>query len=71
MPDEDAKIMRWLSTLEPQKRYQGVHTDRFGGVGDLLLERREFREWRSGDDGADKVVLFCSGNPGGGKTYLR
>ena len=69
--DEDAEIMRWLSPLEPNKRHQGVRTDRFDGVGDWLLETGEFRGWRGSEDGADKAVLFCSGNPGVGKTYLR
>ena len=68
---EDAQIMHWLSPLEPNKRPQGVQTDRFDGVGDWLLETEEFREWRGNEDGADKTVLFCSGNPGVGKTYLR
>ena len=71
MSDEDARIMCWLSPLEPNKRHQGVRTDRFDGVGDWLLETREFREWRDGVEGADRAVLFCSGNPGVGKTYLR
>ena len=66
--DEDAQIMCWLSPLEPSNRHQGVRTGRFAGVGDWLLETSEFREWR---DGTDKAVLFCSGNPGVGKTYLR
>ena len=67
--DEHAKVMRWLSPLEPSNRHQGVRTSRFGGVGDWLLETSEFREWREG--GAGNAVLFCSGNPGVGKTYLR
>ena len=66
--DEDAQVMRWLSPLEPNNRHQGVRTGRFAGVGDWLLETSAFQEWR---DGADKPVLFCFGNPGVGKTYLR
>ena len=69
--DEDAHIMRWLSPLEPGNRHQAVRTDRLNGVGDWLLEIREFREWRESKGGADKTVVFCSGNPGVGKTYLR
>ena len=69
--DEDAKIMRWLSPLEPNNRHQGVRTERLGGVGDWLLEESKFREWRGCEGGAEKAVLFCSGNPGVGKTYLR
>ena len=69
--DEDAQIMRWLSPLEPNNRHQGVRTDRLDGVGSWFLETNEFREWRGSGGGADKAVLFCSGNPGVGKTYLR
>ena len=69
--DEDAQIMRWLSALEPNKRHQGVRSERFNGVGDWLLEMSEFREWRGSEGGVSKAVLFCSGNPGVGKTYLR
>ena len=69
--DEDVQIMRWLSPLEPNNRHQGVRNERFDGVGDWLLDTSEFREWRDSEDGADKTVLFCSGNPGVGKTYLR
>ena len=69
--DEDAEIMRWLSPLEPENRHHGVRTDRFDGVGDWLLETSEFRRWRGGEDGTDEAVLFCYGDPGVGKTYLR
>ena len=69
--DQDAEIMRWLSPLEPHNRHQSVRTERFGGVGGWLLEVKEFREWRSGEGAAENAVLFCSGNPGVGKTYLR
>ena len=68
---EDTQIMRWLSPLEPNHRHQSVRNDRFNGVGDWLLETSEFREWRDSEGRADKAVLFFSGNPGVGKTYLR
>ena len=69
--DDDAKIMHWLTPIEPSKRHDGVRTERLGGVGNWLLETSEFQEWSEGEGGADKAVLFCSGNPGVGKTYLR
>ena len=69
--NEDAEIMQWLSPLEPSNRHQSVRTDRFDGIGDWLLGTSEFREWRWSDGRADKAVLFCLGNPGVGKTYLR
>ena len=69
--DEDANIMSWLSPLRPGNRHHDVRTKRFEGAGDWLLETREFQEWRRGDGGHDRAVLFCSGDPGVGKTYLR
>ena len=63
--------MRWLSPLEPDNRHHSVSVERFDGVGDWLLATSEFQEWRNGEGGADEAVLFCSGNPGVGKTYLR
>ena len=40
--DEDAKIMNWLSPLEPDTRHQGLRNDRFEGVGNWVLETSEF-----------------------------
>jgi len=69
--DKDAEIMRWLSPLELDSRHHEVRTKRFEGVGDWFLGASQFREWKGGEGEADKAVLFCSGNPGVGKTYLR
>ena len=71
-PDaERQKILQWLSPLEPQKRHEGVRTDRLNNVGNWVLEINEFRKWRDTEDGCAEPVLFCYGNPGVGKTYLR
>ena len=69
--DENPEIMQWLSPLDPRRRHQDVRTDRLDGVGNWLLETNEFRLWRSNAGGEDKTVLFCCGDPGVGKTYLR
>jgi len=69
--DENPEIMQWLSPLDPRGRHQDVRTDRLDGVGNWLLETNEFREWRTNGAGTDKAVLFCRGNPGVGKTFLR
>jgi len=61
----------WLSSLVPEGRHQSVRTDRFEGVGDWIFASSEFREWSGGEGGADQAVLFCSGDPGVGKTHLR
>ena len=67
---KEDQIFQWLSPLEPQRRHQGVRTGRLDGIGNWVLETNKFREW-SGEDGCVEQVLFCHGNPGVGKTYLR
>ena len=68
---EGRQILQWLSPLEPQQRHQGVRTDRLDGIGNWVLETNEFRKWSGAEDGCIEPVLFCDGNPGVGKTYLR
>jgi len=42
-------------------------------VGEWLMATEEFRRWSglSGKGKDDKAVLFCYGNPGDGKTFIR
>ena len=68
---EGRQILQWLSPLEPQQRHQDVGADRLDGVGNWVLETREFRKWRDAKDGCVEPVLFVYGNPGVGKTYVR
>ena len=65
------KILQWLSPLEPYQRHQSVQGDRLGSVGNWVLETTEFSKWRDAEDGDVEPVLFCYGNPGVGKTYVR
>ena len=69
--DEGRQILQWLSPLEQQQRHQGVRTDRLDDVGNWVLKTSDFRNWRDGEDGCVEPVLYCYGNPGVGKTYLR
>ena len=68
---EGHQILQWLSLLEPQQRHQGVRVDRLDGIGNWVLKTTEFRKWSGTEDGCAGPVLFCDGNPGVGKTYLR
>ena len=68
--DEDNQIREWLSPLKPHQRHKGVRAERLDGVGGWFLETNEFRKWSKGEDGSLERVLFCSGGPGVGKTYL-
>jgi len=68
---EGRQILQWLSPLEPQQRHQSVRVDRLDGIGNWVPETSEFRKWSGVEDGCVEPVLFCDGNPGVGKTYLR
>jgi len=71
-PDaERDQILQWLSPLEPQQRHEGVRADRLDSVGNWVLETNEFRKWCDMEDGWVEPVLFCYGNLGVGKIYLR
>jgi len=69
--DEASKINKWLSPLEPQRRHQSVQANRMEGVGRWFLKLNEFREWSEGKGVPKRTCLFCYGDPGAGKTYIR
>ena len=71
--DEKSEILAWLSPLQPQRRHYDIRTRRVGKVGDWLLETEEYRNWFGGipESNSDGSALFCYGDPGVGKTYIR
>lgn len=70
--EERSEILTWLSPLDPNLRHHDVQMRQVDDVGDWLLRTKEFQSWHSGGLGeAHKAALFCSGNPGVGKTYIR
>ena len=68
-----SEILAWLSPLEPHLRHHDIRTNRVQGVGDWLLRMEEFQSWKNGDGQSEskKATIFCSGNLGVGKTYIR
>ena len=71
-PDDESKILAWLSPLEPRVRHQDIGAQRVDSIGAWLLETKEFRSWHNGsrEDGSHLPTLFCHGNPGAGKSYI-
>jgi len=69
--NEKREILEWLSPMAPRERHQAVSKDRMDGVGNWLLGTNEFEKWHTSEDQAVNPVLFCHGDPGVGKTYLR
>ena len=71
--DGGAQLLTWLSPLEPSLRHQAIQDRRVEDVGEWLLQTEEFKSWHtgSGEGESDNSVLFCYGDPGVGKTYIR
>ena len=71
--DARSNILAWLSPLDPRLRHQDIRDRRVENVGDWLLQTEEFKSWYAGGEGdkSDNAVLFCYGDPGVGKTYIR
>ena len=73
LAEDRSEILTWLSPLEPRIRHQDLRTRRADNVGEWLLQTDEFERWCdvAQREGPDRAILFCSGGPGVGKTYLR
>lgn len=71
--DERAEILAWLSILEPRIRHENIRAHRVKNVGSWLFRTAEYQNWfegiRAGE--SDNSALFCHGDPGVGKTYIR
>ena len=71
--DERSQILTWLSPLEPRLRHKDIQERRVKNVGEWVLQTQEFRSWHAsyGGSESDNAVLFCYGDPGVGKTFIR
>ena len=71
--DNRSNILAWLSPLDPKSRHQDIQDHRIENIGEWLLQTEEFRSWHAGSGGGESndAVLFCYGDPGIGKTYIR
>ena len=71
--DDRSNILAWLSPLEPRIRHQDIGDHRVENIGEWVLQTKEFRGWYAGSGGSESenAVLFCYGNPGVGKTFIR
>ena len=71
--DPKSEILTWLSPLQPSIRHRDVRNRRTGNVGEWVLQTVEFQRWRDDalQEGSSDPTLFCYGDPGVGKTYIR
>ena len=71
--NDQTQILTWLSPLEPKLRHKDIQERRVENIGGWVLETEAFKSWHasSGGSGSENAVLFCYGNPGVGKTFIR
>ena len=68
-----SQLLTWLSPLSPSLRHWDIQEHRVNEVGEWLFKTEEFRRWYVGSERGEgeKAVLFCYGDPGVGKTFIR
>ena len=71
VPFDANPVLEWLSPLDPREKHRAIGINRVAGVGDWLLLTTQFTWWSGDFRGTAVPVLFCYGDPGVGKTYLR
>ena len=71
--DERSQLLTWLSPLEPSLRHRDIRERRVNDIGEWLIQTEEFKRWHgpSEEDKGDSAVMFCYGDPGVGKTFIR
>ena len=71
--DDQYQLLAWLSPLDPSLRHCDIQERRVNNVGEWLMRSVEFQRWYGlgGEREGDKAVMFCYGNPGVGKTFIR
>jgi len=71
--DDRSNMLAWLSPLSPKLRHQDIQDRRVETIGEWLIQSEEFRSWYDGSGGVESndSVLFCYGDPGVGKTFIR
>jgi len=70
--EDRPELLTWLSPLDPGSRHWDIQERRVSDVGEWLIQTEEFRKWNGlGTEGDVRAVLFCYGDPGVGKTFIR
>ena len=66
---EDQDFLGQITTLDFTSMQKEAYSERYGGIGQWVLETPEFQTWFRSRDG-QHPVLWCPGNPGVGKTVV-
>jgi len=73
LADDRSQLLSWLSPLDPGLRHSDTQDRRVNDIGEWLMKTEEFTRWcgSEGEGEGHMAVLFCYGNPGVGKTFIR
>jgi hypothetical protein len=63
---EEQRIRNWLSPLNFVAQQKAVYESHCPGTGARFLKSKQFDAWKR----SSKSILWCTGPPGAGKTYL-
>jgi len=71
--DDRPQLLTWLSPLDPGLRHRHIQENRVSDVGEWLMGTEEFTKWYGLGRGGhgESTVLFCYGDLGVGKTFIR
>ena len=66
-------LLNWVWPLDSGLRHWDIQERRVANVGEWVMGNEEFKRWcrLDGRSEDNKAVLFCYGNPGVGKTFIR
>lgn len=63
---EEQRIRNWLSPLNFVAQQKSIYESHCPGTGARFLRSKQFDAWKR----SSKSILWCTGAPGAGKTYL-
>ena len=66
--DTERKVLEWLSSIRPHKNHIDISARRTPGTGAWVRQSQQFHAWLENTDASN--VLWCSGIPGAGKTFI-
>ncbi|KAI5784775.1 hypothetical protein EDC01DRAFT_693331, partial [Geopyxis carbonaria] len=66
---EGPRILEWISEVPYMEHHHRINDDRMDGTCEWILSRNAFKKWRRHDT-EDERLLFLTGIPGSGKTYI-
>ena len=67
------QLIPWLSPLDPSLRHWDIQERRVSHVAEWLIQTEQLRRWYGlgRESEVERAVLFCDGDPGVARTFVR